>query len=196
MVFVPLGSASSDFYGADRIGDDLYGNSLVALDANTGKRIWHYQTVHHDIWDRDLNSPPALVTVHREGKTIDAVAQTTKSGYTFLSSIARQESRSFPSRRNHIRRATFRARLTAKRNLFHCPLLRLHGNGWMSGTSRHARLRLMRTRWRALSSIEAVRPFIPGSEQGTFLFPGMDGGQEWGGPAYDPGDRPVLYQCQ
>jgi quinoprotein glucose dehydrogenase len=56
----------------------------VALDANTGKRLWHYQFVHHDIWDRDLNAPPALVTIQRDGKTVDAVAQTTKQGYLFV----------------------------------------------------------------------------------------------------------------
>ena len=84
IVFVPTGSAAADFYGADRPGDNLYANTLLALDAATGKRVWHYQTVHHDIWDRDLPAPPALVTVTRGGRRVDAVAQTSKQGIVWL----------------------------------------------------------------------------------------------------------------
>src|SRR5216684_500798 len=84
IVFVPLGSAAFDFYGADRIGDDLFGDSLIALRAGTGERIWHFQGVHHDLWDRDFPAPPALLTVTHDGKRIDAIAQTTKSGYVFV----------------------------------------------------------------------------------------------------------------
>jgi len=84
LVFLPLGSAASDFYGGDRKGANLYANSIVALDAATGKRVWHRQLVHHDIWDYDLASPPALVTVHRDGRAIPAVVQMTKSGVMFV----------------------------------------------------------------------------------------------------------------
>ena len=77
-------SAAADFYGADRVGDDLFANCLIALDARTGRRIWHYQIVHHDLWDRDLPAPPNLVTVTRNGQPIDAVAQVTKQGFVFL----------------------------------------------------------------------------------------------------------------
>ena len=79
IVYVPTGSAAADFYGANRPGDNLFANSLIALDAATGKRLWHFQTVRHDIWDRDLPSPPSLVTVTHDGRTIDAVAQTTQA---------------------------------------------------------------------------------------------------------------------
>ena len=84
LVYVPTGSAASDFYGADRLGDDLFANSLVVLDAATGKRVWHFQVVRHDVWDRDLPSPPTLVTIRRGERTIDAVAQATKHGYLFV----------------------------------------------------------------------------------------------------------------
>src|ERR1019366_7779102 len=84
IVFVPTGSAVMDFYGGDRVGDDLYADSLLALDANTGRRIWHFQGVHHDIWDRDFPSPPAIFTIERDGKRIEAIAQTTKQGYLYL----------------------------------------------------------------------------------------------------------------
>ncbi len=84
IVYVPTGSPSFDFYGADRPGQNLFGNCLLALDANTGKRIWHFQTTHHDLWDRDNGSPPNLMTVHHGGKDIDAVGLVTKMGYLFL----------------------------------------------------------------------------------------------------------------
>ena len=84
LVFVPTGSAAFDFYGANRIGDNLFANCLLALDAATGKRVWHFQFVRHDVWDRDLPAPPTLVRVKRDGKLIDAVAQITKSGHVWV----------------------------------------------------------------------------------------------------------------
>jgi len=84
IVYAPTGSAVFDFYGSDRLGDDLYANTLLALDAATGKRLWHFQGVHHDIWDRDFPSPPALFDLRRNGKTVKALAQTTKQGYLYV----------------------------------------------------------------------------------------------------------------
>ncbi len=84
IVYAPLGSPTSDFYGADRVGDGLYGNSLVALDAKTGEKKWHRQLVHHDLWDYDLSAPPALFDIHRGGRVIPAVAQITKMGLLFV----------------------------------------------------------------------------------------------------------------
>ena len=71
-------------YGADRIGNDLFADSLLALDANTGRRLWHFQGVHHDIWDRDFPAPPSLLTVTHNGQRVDAVAQPTKQGYLYV----------------------------------------------------------------------------------------------------------------
>jgi len=84
IVYAPLGSPTSDFYGADRVGDGLYGNSLVALDARTGVRKWHQQLVHHDLWDYDLAAPPALFDIRRGGRVIPAVAEITKMGLLFV----------------------------------------------------------------------------------------------------------------
>ena len=84
IVYVPTGSAAPDFYGGVRKGSNLFANSLVALDANTGKKLWHFQFTHHDIWDRDPPAPPNLLTVKRNGKKIDAVAQVTKQGFVFV----------------------------------------------------------------------------------------------------------------
>ena len=84
IAFVPTGSASFDYYGADREGDNLYANTLLALDARTGERRWHYQFVRHDMWDRDLPAPPNLIELERDGARIPAVAQVTKTGHTFV----------------------------------------------------------------------------------------------------------------
>ena len=84
LVFLPIGNAADSFYGADRKGTNLYANSVVALDALTGKLHWYYQMVHHDLWDYDISAPPALIDVKRDGKTIPAVAQITKMGLLFI----------------------------------------------------------------------------------------------------------------
>ena len=84
ILFLPLTSPATDFYGGDRKGEGLFGDSLVAVDAATGKRLWHFQTVHHNLWDYDLPAQPVLVQVRKNGKLIDAVAQVTKTGFTFI----------------------------------------------------------------------------------------------------------------
>ena len=84
IAFIGFGSPRFDFYGGDRPGNNLFGNSLVALDARTGKRIWHYQLVHHDLWDYDLPQAPKLLTIRQNGRTIDVVAQATKQGFLFV----------------------------------------------------------------------------------------------------------------
>ena len=84
IVYVPTGSAAFDFYSADRLGDNLFADSLIALDAETGKRIWHYQGVKHDLWDRDFPSAPVLVTLRRDGKDVEAIAQTSKQGFVYV----------------------------------------------------------------------------------------------------------------
>ena len=84
IVYVPTGSPTYDYYGADRIGSNLFGNCIIALNAATGELIWYYQTVHHDIWDYDLPAAPNLITVERDGKKIDALAQPSKTGFIYV----------------------------------------------------------------------------------------------------------------
>jgi quinoprotein glucose dehydrogenase len=191
ILFVPLGSAASDYYGADRPGNNLFSDSLVALDANTGKRLWHYQAVHHDIWDRDLNAPPTLVTLHKDGKTIDAVAQTTKSGFVFV-----------------FDRVTGKPVYPIVEKKY--PASDIPGE-WTSPTQplpvapppfarqrideKDLTTRTPKAHEEALAWFKKIKSdgqFIPGSLQGTMAFPGLDGGQEWGGPAFDP-ETGLLY---
>ena len=84
ILFVPTGTARYDFYGGNRHGDNLFGNSLVAIDARTGERLWHFQTIHHDLWDLDIPQAPKLLTVRHEGESVDVVAQATKQGLMFV----------------------------------------------------------------------------------------------------------------
>src|SRR5437016_10024024 len=84
IVYIPTGSATYDFYGADRVGQDLFANCLLALDVRTGKRLWHFQTVHHDLWDMDNVSAPQLVTVQHDGRRVDAVAHAGKTGFLYV----------------------------------------------------------------------------------------------------------------
>jgi quinoprotein glucose dehydrogenase len=84
IAYFPTGSPTYDYYGADRIGTNLFGNCLLALDARTGKRLWHFQMVHHDLWDYDITAAPQLITVRHEGKLVDAVSQSTKQGFLFV----------------------------------------------------------------------------------------------------------------
>ena len=187
ILYVPTGSAVMDFYGGDRVGNDLYANCLLALDAATGRLLWHFQGVHHDIWDRDFPSPPALFTLHRDGKTIDAIAQTTKQGYLYLFD-----------------------RLTGK------PLYPVHEHPYPASTvpgevtsptqplpdwplpfaSRQRLTEDMLTQRTPATHDWAVKQFRTFRSNGQFypmavgkqtvVFPGFDGGAEWGGPAIDP----------
>jgi quinoprotein glucose dehydrogenase len=191
IAFVPTGSATFDFYGGDRAGDNLYANTLLALDAATGKRLWHYQIVRHDLWDRDLPAPPDLVTIERDGRTIDAVAQITKSGHVFLfereTGAPLHPIREVPvpgpalpgeappaSQPVPVRPPPFaRERMTEADVTTRTPAV-------------HAAV---------LAKLRAARPAVPWqppSLEGTVVFPGMDGGGEWGGAAFDP-ETGLLY---
>lgn len=185
MVFVATGSASYDFYGGNRLGDDLYANSVIALDARTGKRIWHYQVIRHDLWDRDLPAAPMLVTVTHGGRQIDAVAQITKTGHVFV--FDRETGVAlFPIEERAMPAAVLPGDHAAATQ--HFPLLpppftrqQITRNDLTTRTpAAHAA---------ALKLFEQYgtrHPFDPPNEKGTIIFPGVDGGGEWGGPAFDP----------
>ncbi len=185
IVFVPTGSAASDFYGANRTGDDLFANSVIALDAETGKRIWHFQLVHHDIWDRDPPAPPALVTVKRDGKSVDAVAQTTKQGFVYL--FDRETGKPlFPLKSQKYPPSDLEGEITAAEQtlpLLPAPFARQKLTADMLTTRTPEAHEEVLARFKTLRS---DGQFIPGSTQGTIIFPGYDGGAEWGGGAFDP----------
>jgi quinoprotein glucose dehydrogenase len=186
IVFVPTGSAAFDFYGGDRLGDNLFANCEIALNAETGERIWHFQAVKHDIWDRDFPSAPALVTVERNGKKVDAVAQTSKQGFVFL--FDRQtgaplfpiEYKKYPPSDVPGEVAAAAQPLPTKPAPFARQILT---EDMLTNRTPEAH------KW-AVEELHKHRnegPFVPfGVGKPTILFPGMDGGTEWGGPAFDP----------
>jgi len=192
IVYVPTGCAASDFYGADRIGDDLFGNTLLALNAATGERIWHFQAVKHDLWDRDFPSPPSLVTVKRGGKTIDAVAQTTKQGWVYLfdrtsgQPLFPIESRNYPPSTTPGEVASATQVLPTKPAPFARQLLT---EDMLTNRTPEAHQWAVE-HFRTFRSEGQFVPLSVGKE--TVVFPGFDGGAEWGGSAFDP-ETGLLY---
>ena len=192
LVFVPTGSASADFYGANRLGDNLYANSLLALEAATGKLRWHFQFVKHDVLDRDLPTAPTLVELRVKGKRIDALAQTTKQGFVFV--LDRDTGKpvfpieavpapasdvpgevTHPTWLRPTRPAPYaRQRLTANDLTTRTP----EANAWA------------RAQFAQLRSDGPFKPLGVGVD--TTIYPGFDGGADWGGPAFDP-DTGLLY---
>jgi quinoprotein glucose dehydrogenase len=192
IVFVPTGSAAADFYGANRIGDDLFANTLLALDATTGKRIWHFQGVKHDIWDRDFPSPPTLVTVKRDGNAIDAVAQTTKHGFVFLFDRT-NGTPLFPIEYRRVPPSTVEGEVAAGMQPFSlkpAPYARQLLTADMLTTRTPQAHQWALERFKTFRSEGQFVPFMVG--KATVLFPGFDGGAEWGGSALDP-NTGVLY---
>ena len=186
IVYVPTGSAVFDFYGGDRVGDDLFADTLLALDAATGKRIWSFQGVHHDIWDRDFPSPPALLTVVRSGKHIDAIAQTTKQGWVYLfdrtngKPLFPIEEKKYPASTVPGEVASPTQPLPTKP----APFARQFLSEDMLTTRTPEAHAWAVKQFRTFRSEGQFVPFSVGKQ--TIVFPGFDGGAEWGGPAVDP----------
>jgi quinoprotein glucose dehydrogenase len=187
-VYVPTGSASYDFYGGDRPGENLYANCILALNARTGEKIWHYQTVHHDLWDRDHPSTPVLLTVTHEGKGRDVVAQATKGGYLFVldrdtgEPVFPVEERSFPASElagewsSPTQPMPVAPPPFTRQRLEPDDLYAFDSAGQAAARETYA-------------GLTYAGPFTPPSENGTLIFPGFDGGAGWGGGAYSPSDR-------
>ena len=187
IVYAPTGSAVMDFYGGDRAGDNLYANSILALDAETGKLLWHFQGVHHDIWDRDFPSPPALFTVQHDGKSVEALAQTTKQGYLYLFNRITGEPL-FPIHERPYPASDVPGEQTAPTQprpdgpLPFAERQRLTEDMLTTRTP-EAHTWALKT-FRDLRSGGQFYPMTVGKL--TVVFPGFDGGAEWGGPAIDP----------
>lgn len=190
LVFVPTGSAAFDFYGADRVGSNLFANSLIALDAATGERRWHFQFVHHDVWDRDPPAAPVLCEVMHQGRKVAAVVQVLKSGHVWVFNRETGESlfpweempapatdlpgeQTWPTQPMPLKPAPFARQIFAENNVTD-----------RTPAARAAVLQRLR-------ELRPHQPWDPPSERGTVIYPGFDGGAEWGGPAVDP--RGILF---
>ncbi|MBI5009391.1 MAG: PQQ-binding-like beta-propeller repeat protein [Bacteroidia bacterium] len=185
VVYVPTGSASFDFWGGNRKGANLFANCILALDAETGERIWHFQTVHHDIWDRDLPAPPNLVTIINNGKKRDAVAQITKSGFVFLldretgEPLFPVEEKPFPASDLKDEEAWPSQPIPKYPPPF---VPQLFTENEITNISPESYKYVAGI----LASVKTGVLFQPPSTKGTVIFPGFDGGGEWGGAAVDP----------
>lgn len=191
LVFVPTGSAAFDFYGANRLGDDLFANCLLALDAETGKRVWHFQFVRHDVWDRDLPAAPTLVQVRQNGRVIDALAQITKYGRVWLferrtgKPLVHYEEVAVP-------KSGVDGEMLSPKQILPtepAPYARQQVTPDMLTNRTPEAHAAVLERFKKLSS---GPQFNPPSFQGTVIFPGFDGGGEWGGAAWDP-ETGILY---
>ncbi|HJP87116.1 MAG TPA: pyrroloquinoline quinone-dependent dehydrogenase [Gemmatimonadaceae bacterium] len=184
IVYVPTGSATPDFYGGQRHGRNLFANTLLALDARTGLRIWHFQTVHHDLWDRDLPAAPNLLTIIRDKKGIDAVAQITKSGFVYLFNRQTGEPL-FPIEERPAPPSDLvgeQAWPTQPAPVKPAPFARQSMDGPdLNNLSPKAAAAVARR----FSVLRHDGFFAPPSRNGTVVLPGFDGGGEWGGAAVD-----------
>lgn len=186
IVYVPTGSAAFDFYGSDRVGDDLFADTLIALDAESGERLWHFQGVRHDLWDRDFPAPPVLVTVEHEGKRVDAVAQTTKQGFVFLfdrtngNPLFPIECRAYAASDIPGEQAAAEQCLPTKP----APFARQRLTEDLLTTRTPEVHAWAERQFASFRSDGQFVPFTVGKK--TVIFPGFDGGAEWGGAAADP----------
>jgi glucose dehydrogenase len=192
IVFVPTGSAVFDFYGGDRLGNDLFADTLLALDAETGKRLWYFQGVHHDVWDRDFPSPPALLTVMHNGKQVEALAQTTKQGYLYVFNRVTGEPL-FPIEEHSYPASTVPGEVTSPtqpKPVTPEPFARqMLTEDMLTNRTPEAHAWAL-AQFRTFRSGGQFLPFAVDKQ--TVVFPGFDGGAEWGGPAVDP-VRGVIY---
>jgi len=190
LVFCPIGSATFDFWGGTRPGNDIYADCLVVLNAETGKLVWYYQFTHHDLWDRDPPAPPTLLTVRRNGVSIPAVAQVTKSGHVWVFNRLTGE-HLFPVEEIQVPSSDLAGEVASPTQplpLKPAPFTR------QRFTVDDITDRTPEAHKAVLERFYHVRPHVPfgpPSREGTIIFPGFDGGAEWGGAAADPNG--VLY---
>ncbi len=191
IVFVPLTSPATDIYGGDRPGANLFGDALVALEAATGKRIWHFQTIHHNLWDYDLPAQPILTTVQREGKEVPSVAQITKTGFVFLFDRVTGKPL-FPIEERPVPKSEVPGEYTHPTQPFPvkpAPLTKqsFRPEELANVTPEHRKFCEELIRGAVFGSL-----YTPLGLTKTILFPSTNGGANWGGGSFDP-DTQTLY---
>ena len=194
MIFCGTGSPSYDHWGGNRIGDNLFANSILALEATTGKRIWHYQVVHHDIWDYDIPCPPNLVQVKKGGQLVDAVAQPTKMGHLFV--LNRETGKPiFPITEEEVPQSTIPGEKTSPTQPFPPATLRYGQQRFTKdeATTVSDSANQFVKDW--LSQMITGNIFIPPSTKPSVTLPQFNGGSEWGGASYDPESRILYVSC-
>lgn len=197
VVYAPTGSASFDFYGGKRTGNNLFADCLLALDATTGKLKWYFQDIHHDVWDKDLPAPPALITVTKDYKKIDAIAQITKTGFVFVLDRETGKPIYLVTEINvpvNTDLSGEKLSPTQPVPLFPAPFVRqVFTENDINNLLPDSSFKAIKEKYLSINKgTDIAGIFTPPSLKGTLIFPGYDGGGEWGGPAYDPATN-MLY---
>lgn len=191
LVFCGTGSASYDHWGGNRLGQNLFANCVLALDAATGKRRWHFQAVHHDLWDYDLPCPPTLVTVQREGRRRDAVAQPSKMGHLFV--LDRETGQPiFPIEEVPVPKSEVPGEQSWPTQPFPPKSLRYAQQNLTPETATDLSLAANAFARERLAKLRTGDIFLPPGFTPSLVLPEFNGGSEWGGAAYDPDTR-TLY---
>jgi quinoprotein glucose dehydrogenase len=190
LVFVPTGSASPDYFGGERLGDDLYANSVTALRADTGERVWSFQTVHHDLWDYDVASPPVLFDVHRQGRTIAAVGVGSKTGNFFILDRATGQP-VFGVEERPVPKSDVAGEVAAATQPFPVAPPPLAPQALKVDEIQGPESDRQWCR-EAIAKLRSEGIFTPPSLRGSLVVPGNVGGMAWGGAAYDPAHHLLL----
>ena len=190
LVFVPTGSPSPDYYGGRRVGDNLFANSVVALRADTGERVWHFQTVHHDLWDYDVASPPILFDVHRGGRTVPAIGVGSKTAHFFILNRLTGEP-IFGVEERPVPKSDVPGEVSAPTQPFPVLPLPLSPDRMNVDDLRGPPAEVAWCRER-IATLRHEGIFTPPSLQGTLIMPGNIGGMAWGGAAFDAADRLLI----
>ena len=191
IVFCGTGSPSFDSWGGNRVGANLFGNCTLALDANTGKRLWHFQAVHHDLWDYDLPTPPVLANLKRDGRVIDCIVQPTKMGHLFV--LDRLTGKPlFPVEEVPVRKSTAPGEVSHPTQPFPPKEFRLAKQGFTEDDVTDLNPEAREYVLNELKRIHPAPPFSPPSFQAEAVMPQFNGGCEWGGAAFDPESQTVI----
>ena len=186
LIFVPVGSASPDFFGGERLGANLYSNSLVALIASTGKVVWHFQAVHHDLWDYDVPAQPVLVTLKRGGRSVDAVVIVTKMGHVFV--FERSTGKPlFPIEERPVPASDVPGESAWPTQPFPVLSMRLSPERLSVDNAFGVTIEDLAECRAAIGSARSEGIFTPPSTRGTIIYPGNVGGSNWSGAAWDAG---------
>ena len=196
-VYLPVEAATHDFYGGHRPGDNLYSDSLVCVDAQTGRRVWHYQIIHHDIWDYDLPAPPVLADITVAGKRIAAVVQVTKHGFAFVFDRVTGKP-VWPIVEKPVPQSDVPGERTAKTQPVPSLPAPFETQGlrdedlidFTPALKNQAREIIRQYRYGPLFMPPSV--VVPGQNMGTLIRPNLSGGANWSGAAVDP-ETGLLY---
>lgn len=194
IVFCGTGSSTYDHYGGNRAGENLFANCILALNARTGERLWHFQTVHHDVWDYDLPCPPNLVVVKKEGKLVDAVAQPTKMGHLFILDRITGEPL-YPVEEKPVPQSELPGEMTWPTQPFPIESLRYADQHFDAESVTNISLTSADTVRARLADMRTGSIFLPPGLQPSVVLPQFNGGTDWGGAAYDPVSRRLFVNC-